>query len=191
MIAGDHDSYEWIDNKYDKDSFMKKELGFGLRPIMISSFLYASFMRVLWEAPIEYAKVMGQIQHKWLFRDIYRGFGWQYARTIAFTFPIFATYELFDRATNITEDLVKNIILSGSFSILFYSICFPLETIKNLTQAGVPFPNATIKQKIDCLGGYKGLYRGVFPGLLSGVIRNSCGFLSIFYSHQLAQKLGI
>ncbi len=42
-----------------------------------ASTLFCALCRSVVEQPIEYAKVMGQTNKTWVFRDVYRGFGWQ------------------------------------------------------------------------------------------------------------------
>eukprot|EP01035_Chromulina_nebulosa_P018600 gene18600-24328_t len=142
---------------------IKYEL-FGLRPMVFMSIIYSSICRCGFEGPIEYAKVMGQTGQKWVYRDIYRGFSWQ---------------------------IMRYFVVTAGISGGAYLFCWPLETLKNLSQSATPYPNATFAERINYLGGYKGLYRGVWPGTLCGALRNGCAMVSMVYAQKLATRLGL
>ena len=60
--------------------------------------------------------------------------------------------------------------LAGNFAVTFgvvglsYAVSWPLETLKNLSQAGKPFAGACVMERIRFMGGPIGLFRGVTPG---------------------------
>ena len=68
---------------------------------------------------------------------------------------------------------------------------WPLETIKNLTQSAKPFKGASLKEKINYIGGLKGLYRGCGIGTLNGGIRNGFGIIAMTYAQRWATQLGL
>ena len=63
--------------------------------------------------------------------------------------------------------------------------------MKNLAQSGTPTPGASIKQRLEFIGGPSGLFRGIWPGTLSGGIRNGFGMVAMVYAQQWATKLGL
>ena len=95
------------------------------------------------------------------------------------------------RKTKILDSLVGYFLVTASVSGASFLIAWPLETLKNLTQSGTPKPNATFAEKIQYLGGYRGLYRGVMPGTICGAIRNGCAMISMVYAQKMATKLGL
>jgi hypothetical protein len=120
----------------------------------------------LFAGPFEYAKLMGQTEQSWQFKSIFRGLHWQILRTTLLLLPIFSTFDYLRRKT----DLLKT--WSGNFLVTFgvvgtsYICSWPVETLKNLSQSGVPFPNATVLERVNYLGGFWGLFRGVSPGTI-------------------------
>jgi hypothetical protein len=63
--------------------------------------------------------------------------------------------------------------------------------MKNLAQSGTPTPGASFRERLAYLGGPKGLFRGIWPGTLSGAIRNGAGMVAMVYAQQWATKLGM
>lgn len=87
--------------------------------------------------------------------------------------------------------LIGYFLLTSTISGVAYMIAWPLETLKNLSQGGKPFQNATIADRIQYLGGLRGLYRGVWPGTICGAFRNGCAMISMIYAQRWATKLGL
>lgn len=189
-------SYEWaytyMELHFNDDAFVRYELGLtALRPMVPIASLFAAVMRGCIESPIEYAKVMGQINQRWKFRDLYRGFLYQVYRTAALITPIFCILDYFRRKTDVLNTLMGNFVVTAAASGGAYLLCWPLETLKNLSQAGVPHPRASLTQKIRFLGGPWGLFRGVTPGVTAGALRNGCGMVAMVYAQQWATYLGL
>jgi hypothetical protein len=75
--------------------------------------------------------------------------------------------------------------LAGQFFVVTgvcsfaYALAWPLETIKNCAQAGLPRPGAGLAERLVYLGGPLGLYRGAAPGILCGGLRNGCAMLAM------------
>jgi len=110
--------------------------------------------------PIEYAKVMGQTKQKWILRDVYRGTHWQVLRTTTLLIPIFGSLDWFRRHTNVMNSFVGNFCVTAGAAAGAYLLCWPLETLKNLSQSGTPRPGASISECLAYLGGPLGIYRG-------------------------------
>ena len=73
-----------------------------------------------------------------------------------------------------------------------YGLVWPLETLKNLAQAGVPHPSASFAERLTFIGGCRGLYRGVAPGVLCGGLRNGCAMLAMNgVANPLVTRLGL
>lgn len=191
MMSGYEYSFTYLDRNYTKESFLQREVLIGFRPMVAVAAVFASLSRVVLESPIEYAKVMGQTGQAWKFKDIYRGFQWQVLRSTALLIPIFSSLDIFRRKTDLLTTLPGNFIVTAGSSFAAYFICWPLETLKNLAQSGTPHAGATMKERIAFLGGYRGLYLGVWPGITAGGLRNGLGMVAMVYAQKWATKLGL
>ncbi len=190
MMSINEASYTYFDKNFPDDHWLKKEYA-CIRPMVIINSTLASLGRCVVENPVEYAKVLGQTGQQWVFKDIYRGMGWQVARTVGILVPIFSTVDYARRHSDLMESF------SGAFTVTClasggsYLLAWPIETMKNMTQSGTPYPGATLAERIKFLGGPIGLYRGVFPGTICGGFRNGCGMVGMIYAQKLATKLGL
>lgn len=72
-----------------------------------------------------------------------------------------------------------------------YACAWPLETLKNLAQAGLPRPGASLSERVASLGGWRGLYLGSAPGIICGGFRNGIAMLAMAHYHALATRLGL
>ena len=72
-----------------------------------------------------------------------------------------------------------------------YAISWPLETMKNLAQTGLPYPGASIARRVEYMGGASGLLRGIYPGALGGGLRNAFGMIAMIHAQQWATALGL
>lgn len=82
--------------------------------------------------------------------------------------------------------LVTTVICGAS-----YALAWPLETLKNLAQASLPTPGASVAQRIAFLGGWRGLYAGSAPGILCGSFRNGVAMLTMAKYHAFATRIGL
>ena len=141
--------------------------------------------------PIEYAKLMGQTGQKMILADVYRGFGWQAARTTSLMLPLFVGLDITRRKTTFLETYTGTFLCTTFIAGVSYIASWPLETLKNLYQAGVPHKGATLKQRIAFLGGPAGLFRGVWPGTIAGAIGNGSGMVAMLSTKKfLTSALG-
>ena len=103
---------------------------------------------------------MGQTGKNWVFRDIYRGMHWQVLRTTGLLIPIFGSIDWFRRHTQVMNSTLGNFAVTAGSAAGSDLLCWPLETLKNLSQSSTPKPGASIREKIAYLGGPLGVYRG-------------------------------
>lgn len=190
MMSSYEYGFTWLEKNCDENGFVRTDI-LGVRPLVPLAAVFSASIRCVIESPIEYAKVMGQTGQKWQLKDVYRGFGFQILRTTALLIPIFSSLDYFRRKTDILHGFMGNFLVTAGASGAAYLVCWPLETLKNLSQSGTPFPGATLKQKLDYLGGPLGVYRGVWPGTLAGAIRNGAAMVAMVYAQSWATKLGL
>lgn len=115
MMSSYEAAFTYLDKTYDNDHILKKEVFFGLRPMVPVAIVFSSICRAFFESPIEYAKVMGQTNQKWVVKDIYRGVEFQIVRTTALLLPIFSVIDMFRRKTKVLDSLV------GKYTV--YTVC--------------------------------------------------------------------
>lgn len=193
MISGYEATFTMFDQHYDSTSFWKTEYCCGVvRPMVLASAVLTTLVRVLVEAPIEQAKVMRQTQRPWQWSSLYRGIGSQTVRTAAMLALIFVPYDAARRKTNWFDSVGGQFAVVTATCAFAYAAAWPLETIKNLTQAGLPAPNASLAQRLTYIGGPSGLYRGALPGVLCGGFRNGCGFYAMnVIANPMATYIGL
>ena len=193
MMSGYEFSFTYIEKEFSSDSFLRQDISvaFPVRPICLVSGLFAALCRGFIESPIEYAKVMGQLGKRWRFKDIYRGLSAQMIRTAFLITPIFAAMDTARRKTTLMTSLPGNFAVATTSCGIAYLMCWPLETMKNLAQSGIPHPSASVAQRVAHLGGWRGVYRGVWPGCSAGALRNGCGMVAMQYAQKWATLLGL
>lgn len=87
--------------------------------------------------------------------------------------------------------------LYGNFAMTFilvgcsYVATWPLETLKNLAQTGIPYPNASVMERVRHMGGPAGLLRGVYPGALGGGLRNAFGMVAMIHAQRMVTVMGL
>lgn len=191
MMSAYEYAFTYVEKNYEEDSFWRQELVLGVRPLVPAASGFAGFIRSFIESPIEYAKVMGQTGKQWKANEIYRGFGSQALRSTILLMPIFTLLDIFRRHTDMLKTLPGNFAVTFGASSIAYLVCWPLETLKNLSQTGTPYPGASTAEKIKFLGGPSGLFRGVSVGVVCGGLRNGCGMMAMVYAQAWATQLGL
>ena len=171
--------------------WLREEVGAGVRPMVPLSSAFAATVRACIEQPIEYAKVMGQTGRQWQLRHIYRVFFDQVNRTTVLLIPIFTAIDVARRHTSWMTTVTGNFVVTAAASGAAYVVCWPLETLKNLSQSGTPRAGATVAERVAFLGGPGGLMRGVGPGALAGALRNGIGMVAMVYAQKWATRLGL
>lgn len=145
---------------------------------VVSGFCGASARAVI-EQPIEYAKVKRQTGQTWRVMEAYQGFGVQLPRTAGLMTFIFVEVDYVRRWSGgeILKKPLGQFCCWGCCSMFAFWIIWPLETLKNQVQAGTKvdgIEQPTLRQRIQSLGGFTGLYRGIVPGSISVFLRNGC-----------------
>ena len=134
---------------------------------------------------------MGQTEKKWEVRTIFRGMHWQILRTSILLLPVFTTFDYIRTKTTLFNSIHGYFYVTFGVVGLSYIWSWPLETLKNLSQAGLPHPHATVSQRINYMGGGAGLMRGVLPGAFGGGLRNAVGMVAMIYAHRLVTMVGL
>ena len=191
MMAAYEGCYTFLDSLAD-DSPWRREGPLGVRPLVVASAVAAALCRVVVEAPIEQAKVMGQTGRPWQWRSLYRGVLPQAARTAAMLTLLFVPWDLAKQRTSLAAGPSGQFAVVSASAAGAYAVAWPLETLKNVAQAGLPTPGATLAQRLAFLGGASGLYRGAAPGVLCGGLRNGCAALAMNgVANPLATRMGL
>ena len=96
------------------------------------------------------------------------------------------------RKTRLFDTLTGQFCVVTSVCAFAYALAWPLETIKNCAQAGLPKPGASLAERLAYLGGPRGLYRGAGPGIVCGGLRNGCAMLAMNgLANPLITRLGL
>jgi solute carrier family 25 carnitine/acylcarnitine transporter 20/29 len=197
MISTYEMSYTYFatNHKHDPDSVWMTTLADGWipRPFVFASAVASALSRAAVEAPFEQAKVMRQTGSKWTFSaDLYRGAAMQTARTTGLLVLIFGPLDVirvksdFMKGGIINQWLATTVVCTAS-----YTLIWPLETLKNATQAAIPSANATLTERVEHLGGLRGLYRGALPGIVGGGMRNGIAMAAMANMQKFATALGL
>lgn len=191
MLSAYEYAFTYFSQNYEPNHFINQEhLGY-FRPVTLASALFASTVRSGLENPIEYAKVMGQTNKTWVFRDIYRGLTAQVIRNTGMLLPIFVMVDVSRRHTDFMKQPAGVFAVTCGSASAGYLISWPLETLKNLAQTATPHAGASVSQRIQHMGGLKGLYRGVWPGTICGGFRNGCAMMVMGTAQAWATQLGL
>jgi len=180
-------------NKSSLNSIWHLEIANGYipRPLVFASAFFSAITRSLVESPFEYMKVMRQTDLKWNFKDVYRGFHIQTLRTTSMLLWIFIPYDVIKTKTNYMSTLPGQWFCTTIICCWCYTISWPLETLKNMSQGGIPYIGSTYSDKIKHLGGFRGLFRGSIVGILGGGFRNGMAMLTMANWQKFATYLGL
>jgi len=185
-------SYTFFDARCAEISVWKREYFGFLRPMVLASAIFTSLCRTVAEAPIEQAKVMRQTGRPWQWSSLYRGLTAQTGRTTAMLVLIFVPYDVARRKSSLFDSLAGQFLVVTGVCSFAYALAWPLETIKNCAQAGLPRSGAGLTERLVYLGGPLGLYRGAAPGILCGGLRNGCAMLAMNgVANPLITKMGL
>ena len=95
------------------------------------------------------------------------------------------------RKTNVLKTLTGNAAVTFGVVGMAYASTWPLETMKNLAQSGLPRPGASVGERIKHMGGVTGMMRGIAPGATGGGIRNALGMVAFVYAQQMVTRLNL
>ena len=183
--------------------------GGAVRPLVVGCTVFAAGCRGAVEQPFEYAKCLSQVGRGADLRaaDMFRGLGAQLARTTGLLLLIFVPYDHIRRSTGLLAPapsadgappsagawaaaLCRQGLVTTTVCGLAYAGIWPIETLKNLAQAGLPRAGASLAERVAHLGGARGLYRGAAPGIVSGGVRNGCAMMGAALCQRLATAYG-
>ena len=183
--------------------------GGAVRPLVVGCTVFAACCRGAVEQPFEYAKCLYQVGRGADLRvaDMFRGLGMQVGRTTGLLLLIFVPYDHIRRSTGLLAPapsadgappsagawaaaLCRQGLVTTTVCGLAYAGVWPLETLKNLAQAGLPRAGASLSERVAYLGGMRGLYRGAAPGIVSGGVRNGCAMMGAALCQRLATAYG-
>mgnify|MGYP000122277999 CR=1 FL=1 len=172
----------------------------GLQYRVLGAGAVASLARALIECPIEYAKVARQTGQSWLLRDVYTGFGMQWARTTGVMVTYFVIIDNIRRnhPSVFSQPLGQFLASAGAATFGFWLV-WPFEVLKNQVQAKTPIGehgvNATISERVRYLikahGGIQGLYRGILPGTYRSFLANGVSMVVMAWAQRQVTALGL
>ena len=160
---------------------------------MIAGFCGGS-ARSFIECPFEYAKVKGQTGQKWQFNQIYLGFGQQYFRSTILMMFYFFNVDLARKNTNLLQSKLGQFVVSGGAAFFGFFLIWPLEVLKNLTQAetkGVGNTTAERARYIYTTQGIAGFWRGFIPGGQSVFLRNGAAMIVMQKAQAKLTQMGL
>lgn len=109
---------------------------FGLETRVLQAAWFASLARALIECPIEFAKVARQTGQSWKLRQVYTGFGVQWARTWGVMTTYFILIDSTRRhAPSLFSNPLGQFAVSAGAATLGFWIVWPAEVLKNQVQA--------------------------------------------------------
>lgn len=167
----------------------------GVQVRVIIGGIGAGTIRTLIETPLEYAKVRRQIQKTWRLRDVYRGFGVTWSRTVG----LWTTYiVLFDSLRRHFPNLYSSPILGpflvqGVTTTLAWWVVWPLEFMKSQAQ-GTERKMSTLKRMLLIMrerGGFFALYRGIVPGTMRSFVANGTSMVVMAAAQRKASEWGL
>ena len=87
------------------------------------------------ECPFEYAKVKRQTGQSWKFNQMFLGMQEQYPRSTIMMTLYFLFVDFARKNTNLMDSAAGQFLVSGGSSYIAWFLIWPLEVLKNLTQA--------------------------------------------------------
>ena len=139
----------------------------GLEYRTLVSGIIAGSIRSCLECPFEYAKVKLQTGQRPRLQSIYTGFEVLYPRSTLIITSVYVQLDYWRRCTSIMDNKVGTFVASGLTGLFSYWLIWPLEVLKNLTQAEIKGIGSSFSERLRYVYsryGLRGLYRGVVPG---------------------------
>lgn len=168
----------------------------GVQLRVLAGGIAAATARALLETPLEYAKVRRQTQQNWRFREIYRGFGVTWCRTVGLLCAYFVILDSMRRhhADLYQSTLFGPFFVAGLAATSGWWVVWPLEYMKSQVQCSYGKDQsvwlkmrAVVREK----GGFIALYRGIFPGTIRSFLANGASMIVMANSHKIVTKFGL
>jgi len=168
----------------------------GLQLRVIAGGLVASTARAIIETPLEYAKVRRQTKQVWYFKDLYKGFGVTWCRTLGLMTTYFILIDSMRR--NMSEQfkapLIGPFLASGIAATTAWWLVWPLENMKSQVQGAYGKDMPTWKRlqlAYTDRGGVRGLYRGIVPGSIRSFLANGTAMVVMTFAQKKVTEWGL
>ncbi len=165
----------------------------GLESRILVSSAMGSVVRTILETPIEYAKVRGMTGQNVKLAEMYTGFNVIMVRNLGIMMPFMITYDYFRRNTKLFESEIGKFIVGGVSATIGYLVIWPFEFVKNQIQCGQVSAGLRFTEMIKHIvevHGYRGIYRGILPGIQGVFAMNGAGIFVMQYAHKMITECG-
>lgn len=178
---------------------LRKAPVLGIEYRVMLAAVSASTARAIIECPIELAKVLRQTEQPIRFRNLYKGFLYQWGRTSGVMVTYFICIDGLRRKRPETFQTVWGQFLASSMSAtLGFWLVWPLEVMKNQVQANTNLErlreNASFIERAKFLmethGGIRGLYRGIVPGTIRSFMSNGASMVVMLWANRKITEMG-
>lgn len=132
-------AYELVQTATEDDDYMRQAIpnSGGLERRTILGGFTAGLVRSVLECPFEYVKVRRMTGQAWHPVDCYKGFMTLAPRSILILTMYFAQVDSIQRHTSLMDSKIGQFAASGTAALVSYWLCWPLEVLRNVTQADV------------------------------------------------------
>ena len=165
----------------------------GLQYRVVIAGVTASLARAVVESPFEYAKVKRQTAQQWDLRQVYKGFLALYVRTTVLMTTFFIGLDSFRRNTDVYNWYGGSFIVASCSATFAWALVWPFENLKNQIQAGTKGVGETWLARFGWMvrtHGFRGLYRGMLPGMICVSTRNGAAMASMQFCNRKMSEYG-
>ncbi len=168
----------------------------GLQVRVLVAGLASSTTRAIIETPLEYAKIRQQTQQPWQIKDVYRGFGVTWCRTVGLMCTFFIIVDSLRRhyPSIFKRPVLGPFLISGVAATMGWWVVWPLEYMKSQVQGsyGKDIPVLQrMKNVVRERGGYFALYRGILPGTIRSFLANGTSMIVMATAQRKVTQLGL
>ena len=183
---------------YMSNPFGRYELPgtFGLQVRVVIGGVGASTVRAIIETPLEYAKIRRQTQQNWHLRNVYKGFGVTWCRTVGLMTTYFIIIDSIRRNSPqlFSSPILGPFLASGLAATIGWWMIWPLEYMKSQVQ-GSYGKDLSVFQRMKVVmrerGGFFGLYRGIVPGTIRSFLANGTSMIVMATAQKKVTEWGI
>ena len=168
---------------------------FGLESRVIFGGLAGGTARALIETPLEYAKIRRQTLQSWKVKDMYKGFGVTWSRSVGMLSTFFILYDSTKRffPDMLSKPLLGPFLMGGVAATLAWWVVWPVEYMKSQVQAGYGTTIPVYKRMMMIVKqrGFFALYRGFIPGTMRSFAGNGIGMIVLLTLQRKMTELGL
>jgi hypothetical protein len=127
-------------------------------------------------------------------KSIYKGMENQYPRTTGMMMLYFMQVDTFRRKTNLMNSGFGQFFVSGWSSLVAWFLTWPLEVLKNMTQAETKGVGNNTRERASYIyrtQGVTGFFRGFIPGGKSVFLRNGMAMVVMQQANKLTTRMGL